>query len=116
MRVTSFGNGEVRFLPGDPGQPETRETRVSENLTVNLINAARPERPDAFEVTFLVMFSYGEGDFERHGNITLSPVVPRDGEDPTYFQLEGAAARQLPDLLRSLAEAVAAELQGTETP
>jgi hypothetical protein len=104
MIITDFGHGAVIFIRDTPAaQPVVSQT--SGNVTVNLIDDRKP-RPPHLQVRFAIGFTHVSAGVTLAETIALSIAAPPVAADRTYAEIEEAAARQLPDVLRSLAVAV----------
>ncbi|WP_139300533.1 hypothetical protein [Wenxinia saemankumensis] len=112
MEIRSFANGSVTFMAGDPGRPRTEERQG--NVTV--VNEARASTPDSFEVRFFVSFSEETAGIAHSQHINLSSVVPvsDEGLGAPYREIESKGAASLPGMLRSLADALEANIAETE--
>lgn len=110
MQITSFANGTVRYVPGHPAVDASVETKVVGNVTTNIHHSAVEAVPNHFMVNFSIRYTHESSGRVLHDFLTLDVAVPRDGQGQTYAQVETAGAEQLPAVLRSLADAVEADL------
>lgn len=105
VSLSAFPNGSVRYEPGNPGRPETSETKG--NVTVR--NTEIPATPRFFEVSFSIGAHLSLEDAETHATLILNIPVPTRTSDVPYREVEDRAAQHLPRVLRELADLIAAD-------
>ncbi|MDJ0631078.1 MAG: hypothetical protein QNJ44_22665 [Rhodobacter sp.] len=109
IKITGYGEGALRYVPANPGRPETSDTQGK----VTVVNTARPGTPAFFEVEHWI-----NATVTNHGAtsaLTLclkTPLpfgqagLPDAPRDVRYAQAEDASAKGLPQMLRQLADCV----------
>ncbi|MGB1389261.1 MAG: hypothetical protein ACPG61_10280 [Paracoccaceae bacterium] len=107
LTLTGFSNGSVTFIPANPGREAS--TEVNGNVTIN--TEARPATKSWFEVTFAISITQTVQDAQTSSTLMLQMPVPDEPSDAPYCDVEDAAARNIPAMLRSLAEALEADIE-----
>ncbi|WP_304616946.1 hypothetical protein [Paracoccus sp. (in: a-proteobacteria)] len=115
MQLNRLQSGSVVFRKEVKPEAERRETdTTTPNVTITNVTPATVGSPANFEVTFTLDSSHQVDGVEVRNYFGLSTVVIGDAHR-SYFEVEDAAAAQLPELLRALADAVQADLDRVNT-
>lgn len=87
VKLTSFGNGSIR-LQGQPVDGQASET------------------PSHYQATFMVSSQTTIGSITVNNDFLYNGVVLTERGDAPYRDIEDAAARGIPAMLRSLADQI----------
>lgn len=101
-----IGNGVVQFRKEYEGTPTTTETVG--DVTINNIGKS-PVDPH-YEVSFSVEAEFIFNGLKQFNLFSLSCLVPNGDENAPYRSIEAAAAKQVPLMLRALAEGIEKEI------
>lgn len=110
MKLDRFEPGEIRHRPAVAAQPETVVSETSGNITTNTFTAASKGSPAMFLTRHFICFSHEVGGEEIPNAITIETAVPSE-KTTSYSAVEDDAARQLPALLRGLADLLEADIE-----
>lgn len=110
MNLSKISQGTVQWRPAREAVPVTKETKTEGNVTTNIISGGQEAEPSCFEVTFFIGFSHGSVGPDHHDHLHLTVQVPAQDSDQPYSVIEEQAARQLPDVIQALADAVAQDI------
>lgn len=110
MKLIDFPPGDIRFVSGVPGQPETRSSETRGVVTINTVNAEVEAEPAHFLTGHFIAYSHEIEGMEVRNTVRIETIVPQEDPETPYQAVEDAAARSLPALLRSLVDALQADI------
>lgn len=113
LTLSSFGNGEIRYIAKIDAIPPTSET--TDNVTIK--NMGRDAVPGHFETSFMMQIKIEESGIDAYSTLHWNDVVLADRADISYRAIEDQAARRIAPMLRSLADRIdqaMAEFDGRE--
>ena len=106
MKDPVIGSGSVQFNKEYKGSPTTSET--IENVTIN--NIGSPSIKSHYEVSFALQANFIFDGIEQFNIFNLSCIVPNEDQNAAYRTIEAAAAKQIPLMLRALADGIENEI------
>lgn len=110
LELTSFETGAIQFIPATEGRPESIDRRSD---TLEIRNAAIPPTPAHFLASFFISSALEADEMNAECSVELTIAVPGRRNTP-YDQIEDDAARQMPDLLRELADLIQKDLDRSD--
>ncbi len=110
MKLTSFPNGTIQFVPEKKGREETSRTSEQPGAVVTIIDQAIAPVAANFLATFFIAWSREEGGVETSNRMHIDIRVPAENTGSSYQQVENAAAQRIPEELRALADLIQADL------
>jgi hypothetical protein len=105
LKEVTFGNGSINYVRKFDGRPES--TEKNGNVTVH--NSPIPGIPGHYQISFMINSRFEQDGVEFSNIFHLNCVVSEQSDHAEYRLVEDQAARQLPPMLRSLADKIEAD-------
>jgi hypothetical protein len=99
-------NGSITFFPAVEAEPAVNRSETNGNVTVNTIRSEVGAIPDYFSAVFTIKGFYEIDGVEFSNWLNVESVVTSNGRAAPYHDVEDAAARQIPGMLRQMADKV----------
>jgi hypothetical protein len=110
MSDPTIGNGTIQFRSAIPEKPEATTTTRAGDVDVNIVTEASPGIPAHFLVTHPITIASKKQGIETVNTIAWNTIVPADGSESPYREVEDAAAHLIAPALRDLADAIEAQV------